>query len=495
MPTPTITVLLPAHGVGDGVSTVIREIAVAAYALRARGMRLGLLLAADASTEAAATKAAAEFGLPVTTLPAASIGEAYLAGFTAIADRGAADLVATLDATGQHDASQLPRLIDQMKAERLDVIIGSRWARSSGTPGLTLRRWALGRLANLTFRLVTGIRGTTDVTTAFRVAKMNVLRQLEFGSFPHDPRGIQMAFVANAVARGCRVGEGPIIYQVPTGVVAPITRVDIGSFAKALPILRQQARAVRKHRLSPQGRQFTYSDFGAAADLERLGTADRFFGWTLDEFKPYIRGRVLEVGAGLGTISRKLVELHDEVSVVALEPADNLFGELSAYAAITPRVEASQLISGEYLKTTSEPFDAILYINVLEHVEFDIEELRVTAEALRPGGHVLVFGPGLQWLYSELDYNAGHYRRYTVAGLKKVAQEAGLEIVSLRYFDVLGVLPYYVVYRLMRSQAISGSTMWGYDRVLVPLSRLIQQILRKPPLGKNVIMVARKPVR
>jgi hypothetical protein len=65
--------------------------------------------------------------------------------------------------------------------------------------------------------------------------------------------------------------------------------------------------------------------------------------------------------------------------------------------------------------------------------------------------------------------------------------------VSLRYFDVLGVLPYFVVYRLLRSQEISGSTMWGYDRVLVPLSRMLQAMLRKPPFGKNVILVARKP--
>jgi hypothetical protein len=65
-------------------------------------------------------------------------------------------------------------------------------------------------------------------------------------------------------------------------------------------------------------------------------------------------------------------------------------------------------------------------------------------------------------------------------------------MVSLRYFDVLGVLPYLVAYRLLRRPAISGSTMWGYDRLLVPVSQLLQRVVRRPPLGKNVILVASK---
>jgi hypothetical protein len=62
----------------------------------------------------------------------------------------------------------------------------------------------------------------------------------------------------------------------------------------------------------------------------------------------------------------------------------------------------------------------------------------------------------------------------------------------VRYFDVLGVLPYLVVYRLLGHREISGSSLWGYDRVLVPLSRLIQRAFPHPPLGKNVIAIAVK---
>ncbi|MGI8519093.1 MAG: hypothetical protein ACR2MC_00530, partial [Actinomycetota bacterium] len=76
--------------------------------------------------------------------------------------------------------------------------------------------------------------------------------------------------------------------------------------------------------------------------------------------------------------------------------------------------------------------------------------------------------------------------------LRRIAEGAGLRIVTLRYFDLLGVLPYLVVYRWLHSTQISGSTIWGYDRLIVPLSRLIQRVLREPPAGKNVILVALK---
>jgi hypothetical protein len=335
------TVLLPAHGAGDGLVTVVRD-------------------------------------LPLATVTAPpSQGAAYLAGYRQVLDRGRADLVVTLDATGQHDATQIPHLIDQLLAEDLDVVIGSRWARASGTPGLTLRRWALGRTANLAFRWLTGIAGVTDVTTA--------------------------------------------------------------------------------------------------GDLERLGAADHFFGWALEKFRSHLRGRVLEVGAGTATITRRLVELDPSMSIVALEPAANVYGDLASFAALTPRVTAARQTLAEYLAGS--------------------DELRLAAAALRPGGALLVFGPALEWLYSELDYNAGRYRRYTLGRLRRLVRAAGFEVLSLRYFDVVGVLPYFVAYRLLRRPAISGSTLWGYDRLLVPVSRRLQRAVPHPPLGKNVILVARKAGR
>jgi SAM-dependent methyltransferase len=400
--------------------------------------------------------------------------------------------VITLDANGRHDATQIPHLIDQLMADNLDVIIGSRWTRGSGTPGLSLSRWVLGRLANLAFRRLTGTRAIADATTSFRVARLPVVRDFDFGGIPLTSHSVQTAFVAMAVARGYRVGEAAIIYRPAAGGGGGLRGADAATFARQLLALRKQVDRTRQRRLSAAGRTFADDHFGAAQDLERLGTAKHFFDWVLDVFDPYLRGQVLEVGAGLGTVTRKLVDRYPDLSIIALEPAGNVFADLEAYAALTPRVAARRQTLAEYQPDPADGFDAIVYLNVLEHIADDMQELQLAAKALRPGGALLVFGPALEWLYSELDYRAGHYRRYSLRRLRGLATAAGFRVVSSRYFDVLGVVPYLVVYRLLRHDDIRGSTLWGYDRVVVPLSRLIQRILRNPPLGKNVVMIAVK---
>jgi SAM-dependent methyltransferase len=489
------TVVLPAYRVADAVATVVRDLAVAAYALRSRGLHLEVLLLHDGEDVAAvATRTAAELDLPLTTAPgpASGPGEAYLVGFRQVVAEGRADLAVTLDANGRHDATQIPHLIDQLVADDLDVVIGSRWTRGSGTPGLSPGRWVLGRLANLAFRSLIGTRAIQDATTSFRVARIPVVRDFEFGGIPLTSHSVQTTFVAIAVARGYRVGEGAIIYRPAAGGGGGLRGADVASFARELLALRGQVDRTRQRRLSGAGRRFSDEHFGAAQDLERLGTAKHFFDWVLDEFDPYLRGRLLEVGAGLGTITRKLVDRYPELSVVALEPAENVFADLESYAALTPGVTARRQTLAEYEPDQAGGFDAVLYLNVLEHIADDAQELQLAARALRPGGTLLVFGPALEWLYSELDYRAGHYRRYGLRRLRALASAAGFKVVSARYFDVLGVLPYLVVYRLSRHDDIAGSTLWGYDRAVVPLSRLLQRAVPRPPLGKNVILVAVK---
>jgi 2-polyprenyl-3-methyl-5-hydroxy-6-metoxy-1,4-benzoquinol methylase len=493
----SVTVVLPAYQVAGAMASMVRDLAVATYALRSRGIDLDVLLLHDGRVDVAAisARAADELGLSLSALPGppAGSGAAYLEGFRRVVEEDRADLVATLDANGRHDATQLPRLIDQLVAQDADVVIGSRWARGSGTPGLSPGRWLLGRLANLSFRVLTGTRGIADATTSFRVARMEVVRNFAFTGVPLTSHSVQTAFVAMAVARGHRVREGPIIYRLPAGPGGELHVRDVASFAWHLLALRSQVDRTRQRRLSAPGRTFTDEHFGAAQDLERLGTARHFFGWVLDEFDPFLKGRVLEVGAGLGTITRKLVDRCPDLSIVALEPAENVFTDLDSVAALEPRVTAHQQTLTEYQPSPDERFDAVVYINVLEHIDDDAGELRRAARVLRRDGALLVFGPALGWLYSELDYKAGHYRRYRLRRLRKLATDAGLEIVSARYFDLLGVAPYALVYRLLRHDDITGSTLWGYDRVVVPASRGLQRLLRHPPLGKNVILIARKP--
>jgi 2-polyprenyl-3-methyl-5-hydroxy-6-metoxy-1,4-benzoquinol methylase len=491
-----VTVVLPAYGVAHAIGSVIRDLAVAAYALRIRGMTLDvLLLNGDGPAGVSAVQAVdVELAGRIRMVegPSAGAGAAFLRGFREVIEAGRADLVVTLDATGRHDATEIPRLVDLLIDRGLHVVVGSRWARGSGTPGLTVGRWVLGRLANLAFRILTGTYGIADATTSFRVARIEVVRDFDFAEQPVNTHSVQTNFVATAVARGYQVREAPIIYREPAAGSGGLSLRDVAQFVEHLAALRRAVNRIRKVRLSPSGRTFDDEHFGAADDIEQLGIANHFFNWVLDEFHPYLHGRVLEVGAGTGTITRKLVERYPDITVTALEPAENMIGELESYAALNPRVQVHRQTLANYT-VPAGGFDAAMYLNVLEHIADDGAEVSRAATALRSGGALLVFGPALEWLYCDLDYKAGHYRRYSLQQLRSVVTAAGLDVVSLRYFDVFGVIPYWLVYRLLRHNDIPTSTMWAYDRLVVPTSRLLQRLIRHPPLGKNIILVARKP--
>ena len=488
-----VSVVLPAYDAAGALPSVVRDLAVAAYALRSRGIDLEVLMVNGEGEPAArvADGVASEHGLALKVVDGpATPGEAILEGFARVVRDGRADVVATLDVSGRHDATDIPRLVDILVQRDLHVVIGSRWTRGSGTPGLSVGRWILGKLANVTFRVVTGVHGIQDATTSFRVARIEVVREL-----PHPrsvtSQSVQTNFVALAVAMGYRVGEAPIMYRSPVGAVGGMGVGDVAGFVADLGALRRSTTEVRRRRLSPVNRVFGDEHFAAADDLEQLGAAENFFDWVLDGFDRDLRGDVLEVGAGTGTITRRLVERYPDIAVTALEPAGNMAAELSSFAALHPRVEAHRRTLAQV--PADEAFDAVLYLNVLEHIGDDRTEVALAARALRPGGALLVFGPAHEWLYSDLDHKAGHYRRYSAGQLRELVAGSGLRVERCHYFDVLGVAPYWLVYTLLRHGDITGSTTWAYDRLVVPLSRLVQRVVPTPPIGKNVVLIARKP--
>ena len=125
-------------------------------------------------------------------------------------------------------------------------------------------------------------------------------------------------------------------------------------------------------------------------------------------------------------------------------------------------------------------FDSVVYVNVLEHILDDVGELRTAHELLVPGGTLAIFVPALPRLYGSLDYKSGHHRRYT--GRRRCASViagAGFELVDVRYLDVLGVVPYFVMYRLLDVKTLGSVSSNGYDRVDRP--RQPRRAAPRPP--------------
>lgn len=232
------------------------------------------------------------------------------------------------------------------------------------------------------------------------------------------------------------------------------------------------------------------SEFGAEAELEHLATADEFFDWIVESFRGAVGGKVLEVGAGIGTVATRLLR-HPVDGVTAIEPADNLFPRLAA-AGAEHGFTALRCTSGELLTQGAGAFDTVVYVNVLEHIEDDVAEVRQALHLCAPGGRLCVFVPAVPAIYGTLDRKSGHYRRYRKAELVRNVTAGGFRVDDVRYFDVAGLVPYWLAYRVIGIQSLGGASTSLFAKVLVPISRALQRLLRRPPIGKNLILTATK---
>ena len=221
-----------------------------------------------------------------------------------------------------------------------------------------------------------------------------------------------------------------------------------------------------------------------------MAAADRYSREIVRAFAPYLGGNVVEVGAGIGNISVILLDRQPS-RLEVIEPDARMFARLSerleGHANAGPHRGFLGAMAGERIRD----MDSVVSVNVLEHVEDDARELALMHSVLRPGGHLCLWVPAVPALYSRLDRSLGHYRRYRRLELGQKLADAGFEILLLHYRDLVGMVAWFVSCRMLGQELSSGRVLF-YDRLVMPITSVIGRWIR-PPLGKNLIAVARKP--
>lgn len=228
---------------------------------------------------------------------------------------------------------------------------------------------------------------------------------------------------------------------------------------------------------------FPRGDGVQAAVLEAMALAPRYHRWIVEWFAGALARRVIEVGAGDGTVTRLLLELP-ATRVTALEPDTVRAARLHAAFAGEARVQVVAATSAALAPAPDAGGATILYVNVLEHVPDDVAELRRAAALAGRGGRVCLFVPAMPALYARLDRELGHHRRYTPSSLRRVAGAAGLRVVRIAWFDRTGALAWWLLHKVAGRRITPGSAAL-YDR-LVPLARRIDGLLPLP-FGKNLV--------
>lgn len=234
------------------------------------------------------------------------------------------------------------------------------------------------------------------------------------------------------------------------------------------------------------------------SDLEALAGLENYHGWILDEIRPYLGNRLVEIGGGIGTFTKLLVRAsftHNPAArLEVFEPESTLCQRLRDHLERShpDLIRTGRLVVTEgYFQPSSERRDTVVMINVLEHIQDDQESVRMVYRSLSPGGTLAVYSPALQWLYSPHDKAVGHYRRYGLRQLEQVLRKEGFEVLTAKYMDCMGVLPWYLLNVIGGSTSINPRLARLYDTWFVPITRFVEGRWT-PWVGKNILCVARK---
>lgn len=223
-------------------------------------------------------------------------------------------------------------------------------------------------------------------------------------------------------------------------------------------------------------------DFEFAA----LNEARNYRSALIREFSSYLKGQVIEVGAGIGQITAELASLPHLSGLISIEP-DPKFCQ-----AFRERLPKNKLIEGTVAEIgTSGSWSAILSINVLEHIRDDEGELAAYRDLLASAqGHLCLFVPARPEIYAPIDAEFGHHRRYTRTELERKLTNAGFSVVRLHYFNCVGYFAWWITFCLLKKRRFNVTAVRCFDRFIFPAVHWCESMIFRPPFGQSLLAVA-----
>jgi SAM-dependent methyltransferase len=224
--------------------------------------------------------------------------------------------------------------------------------------------------------------------------------------------------------------------------------------------------------------------------LEVFANTPQLNEWIYSKLASGVRGEVLEIGSGIGNMSRLMLPHATHLVLTDTEP--HYLQDLASEFAGDDRVEvAAYDLDGPPPPTVAaRRYDTIFAVNVIEHIADDHTLVSRLAELLRPGGRLLVYVPACPIAFGSLDEALGHYRRYTPDTLAALMRGGGLEPTSPRYVNLLGLAGWFVNGKLLKKRLLPASGVALFEK-LVPVVRLEDRV--ELPFGLGLFTQAAKP--
>jgi len=227
-------------------------------------------------------------------------------------------------------------------------------------------------------------------------------------------------------------------------------------------------------------------------DQERMSHAKSYFAWQARLVTREIGRRVIEVGCGVGNFTGALL---DRDAVLALDKEPGCIEEIKRRCALHPNLRTLicdvDTLNEQRPELAGFAADSCVCLNVLEHIADDATALRAMASLLIPGGVIVLLVPAFPALYGPIDRNLGHYRRYTLDSLTRLAAETGLRVHKTHYVNCAGFFGWWLNSHILKRETQSEKQIATFERLVPALSWL--EGITRPPCGQSLFAVLETP--
>jgi glycosyltransferase involved in cell wall biosynthesis len=469
MPAPLLSVLVALYNEEEFIAPLLERVLEAPLP---DGMEREIIVVDDGSSDGSAEIVAALAAQhPEIRLVRLERNRGKGAAVRTAIEHARGDFAIIQDADLEYDPREYANLLRPLLEGKADAVYGSRFMIVGERRVLYFWHSVANRLLTEFCNLVADLN-LTDMETCYKAFRTSLLKSIPLRSRRF---GIEPELTIKTAKRQVRIYETPISYHGRTYEEGK--KIGLKDALEAVFIILRYA--------------FTndiYKDSGPDI-LHVLSKAPRFNRWMGDTIRPYLGERVLEIGAGIGNLTRVLIPR------IKCYVAADIDGEHLARLATrfqhrhNLHVRHCDLANPADFSDFAASMDTVVCLNVLEHIEDDRQGLRNIHSALRKDGRAIVLVPHGQEIFGTLDVALGHYRRYSHQELKEKMEGAGFRVDKILEFNRITRPGWYVSGKLLKRTTFSALQMKVFDR-FVWLWRRVDERLPWPPA--SIIAIAAK---